>query len=306
LGRLALGALLTSLLAGTVVFVALALFLVRPMQRITRAMERFRADPSDPRASIQPSGRHDEIGRAEAELERMQADLRAALASRARLAALGEAVARINHDLRNMLTSAQMASERLAGSGDPQVAQTLPRLERALDRAIRLASNVLAFGKSEEAPPETRILRLAPVLEEAALDAGLSPQGVRLETEIAADAEVQADPEHLYRILANLLRNAREAIEAQPDRTAPGRVRVDLVVSPTETLLRIADNGPGLPDRVRERLFQPFAGSGRADGAGLGLAIARDLAKGHGGDLTLARTGPTGSEFALRLPWTGA
>ena len=121
------------------------------MQRITRSMERFRADPEDPAARLPPSGRRDEIGRAEAELDRMQADLRAALASRARLAALGEAVAKINHEMRNMLTSAQMASERLAASGDPVVARALPRLERALDRAVTLAANVLAFGKQRGA-----------------------------------------------------------------------------------------------------------------------------------------------------------
>ncbi|HEX6867043.1 MAG TPA: histidine kinase dimerization/phospho-acceptor domain-containing protein, partial [Caulobacteraceae bacterium] len=132
--------------AGALVYLSLNSFLVRPMQRITRAMERFRADPENPKARVDPSGRDDEIGRAEAELARMQADLVLALNSRARLAQLGEAVAKINHDLRNMLTSAQIASERLAESGDPHVTQALPRLERALDRAITLASDVLAFG----------------------------------------------------------------------------------------------------------------------------------------------------------------
>ncbi len=302
LGRLVLGALLTSILAGAVVYGSLILFLVRPMQRITRAMERFGADPTDPRASIQPSGRQDEIGRAEAELERMQADLRAALASRARLAALGEAVAKINHDLRNMLTSAQMASERLSGSGDPVVAQTLPRLERALDRAIRLAANVLAFGKSEEPPPDVRPVPLRAALEEAALDAGLNEETIRIETDIASDQVVQADPEQLYRILANLLRNAREAIEGQTGRTAPGRVLASLRDDPIFSILEIADNGPGLPEKTRERLFQPFSGSTRAEGAGLGLAIARELAKGHGGELTLVRSAPDGATFELRLP----
>ena len=121
--------------AGLLVYLSLNLFLVRPMQRITGSMERFRANPDDPAARIKPSHRRDEIGRAEVELDRMQADLKTALNSRARLAALGEAVAKINHDLRNMLTSAQIASERLALSGDPSVAAALPRLERALDRA---------------------------------------------------------------------------------------------------------------------------------------------------------------------------
>lgn len=140
-------------LAGLIVYVALNLFLVRPMQRITFAMERFRADPDDPAARVQLSGRRDEIGRAETELDRMQADVRVALNARARLAALGEAVAKINHDLKNMLTSAQLASERLAASKDPKVSQALPRLERALDRAVKLAADVLVYGKTQEAAP---------------------------------------------------------------------------------------------------------------------------------------------------------
>ena len=115
LGLSAIAAFISSWPAA-LVYLSLNALLVRPMQRITRAMERFRADPEDPAAHVHLSGRRDEIGRAEAELDRMQADLRVALSSRARLAALGEAVAKINHDLRNMLTSAQIASERLAQS----------------------------------------------------------------------------------------------------------------------------------------------------------------------------------------------
>ena len=151
--KLFLVAAFVSTAAGVLVYLTLNFFLVRPMQRITKSMERFRADPEDPEAQIQLSGRRDEVGRAEAALDRMQADLRVALNARARLAALGEAVAKINHDLKNMLTSAQIASERLATSQDPKVSQALPRLERALDRAVKLASGVLAYGKTQEAAP---------------------------------------------------------------------------------------------------------------------------------------------------------
>ncbi|MDR3511847.1 MAG: HAMP domain-containing sensor histidine kinase [Caulobacteraceae bacterium] len=291
-----------SIVAGGLVYLSLNALLVRPMQRITLAMERFRADPEDPAAHVHLSGRRDEIGRAEAELDRMQADLRVALSSRARLAALGEAVAKINHDLRNMLTSAQIASERLAQSGDPKVAQALPRLERALDRAVHLASDVLAYGKSDEAAPSPVPLHLLAVLEAAAEDAGLTAEGVRLEAAVRADERVSADPEQLHRILVNLLRNAREAILAEPDREGRGRVRVSQERAEGATVITIADSGPGVPERLRERLFQPFTGSGRPGGAGLGLAIARELAQGHGGDLVLKASGPEGAVFELRLP----
>ena len=289
-------------LAGVIVYFALNLFLVRPMQRITFAMERFRADPEDPAAQIELSGRRDEIGRAEAELDRMQADLRTALNSRARLAALGEAVAKINHDLKNMLTSAQLASERLAASKDPTVSQALPRLERALDRAVKLASDVLVYGKTQEAAPEPQTVDLAEALREAAAEARLPDSPAKLASKVAAGDQVTADPDQLHRILVNLLRNARQAIEHQTGRTGPGRVEVSLETVGGASLIRISDDGPGVPERIRERLFQPFAGSGRPDSTGLGLAIARELAQGHGGDLTLSVTGAEGTVFELRLP----
>lgn len=302
LSRLVLVIAFVAALAGLLVYLSLNLFLVRPMQRITYAMERFRANPDDPEARLALSGRQDEVGRAEAELERMQADLRAALNSRARLAALGEAVAKINHDLRNMLTSAQMASERLAELKDPTVRQALPRLERALNRAVKLATDVLTYGKTEEQAPDVREVGLAAALADAAEEARLGPDGVALASEVGPQDVVTADPEQLHRMLANLLRNARQAIEAQEARAGPGVIAVSLRRQDGFSVVRVADNGPGVPERSLARLFQPFAGSTRPGGAGLGLAIARELATGHGGDLVLARTGPEGAVFELRLP----
>jgi signal transduction histidine kinase len=300
--ELLLGAILTSVMAGALVYLFLTFFLIRPIQRITRSMERFRADPDDPAAHLPPSGRHDEIGRAEVELDRMQFDLSAALASRARLAALGEAVAKINHEMRNMLTSAQLASERLATSGDPVVARTLPRLERALERAVTLAANVLAFGRSEEPPPAPKPVPLRAALETAAEDALLADEGVRLATAIDDAAQVSADPDQLHRILVNLMRNAREAIDGAPGKHGAGTVSASLTVSDGLSVIRLSDDGPGLPERAQANLFQPFASSTRRGGAGLGLAISRELAQAHGGDLVLVETGPAGTVFDLRLP----
>ena len=302
LGELLIGALFTSAMAGGLVYLSLNFFLVRPMQRITRAMERFRADPEDPAARLAPSGRRDEIGRAEEELDRMQADLRAALASRARLAALGEAVAKINHEMRNMLTSAQIASERLAASGDPAMARVMQVLDRALDRAVTLATNVLAFGRSEEPAPASRPVPLRQALEAAAEDALLRPKGVRLETDIDPQQLLTADPDQFHRVLVNLMSNSREAIDGDAGRGGVGRVRVSLIVEDGASVVRLADDGPGLPERAQANLFQPFTGSARRGGTGLGLAIARELAQAHGGDLVLVETGPKGTVFDLRLP----
>jgi signal transduction histidine kinase len=300
--RLLAIAAFTSVMAGAVVYLSLNLLLVRPMLRITRSMEHFRADPDDQRAHIKPSGRRDEIGRAERELDRMQIDLRAALSSRARLAALGQAVAKINHDLRNMLTSAQLASERMAASGDPKVAQALPRLERALERAVKLASDVLAFGKSDEAAPQKQTVALRAALEAAGQDAGLTPEGVSLDIAFTGTPDVFADPEQLHRILVNLLANARQAIDQVGARGGVGKVTAGYAVDGLSDVLRLADDGPGLPERARAHIFQPFAGAARSGGTGLGLAIARELAQGHGGELALAESGPQGTVFELRLP----
>lgn len=294
--------LVISVTAGGLVYLALVAFIVRPMRRVAQLIERFRADPESADGAPPQVSRRDEIGRVEAELVTMQEEVRQALRSRARLAALGEAVAKINHDLRNMLTSAQIASERLVGSGDPKVAAALPRLERALDRALSLAQNVLTYGRSEEPPPAVRRFRLAPAVEAAAEDAGLTAEGVRLDSEAPPNFQVEADPDQLHRILVNLMRNARQAVEGVADRKGRGAVRVSAGREGRETVIRVIDDGPGLPERAQERLFQPFAGSARPGGAGLGLAISRELAQAHGGVLTLVETGPQGSTFEIRLP----
>ncbi len=289
-----------SAVAGILVYFSLATFLVRPMRRITESMERFREHPEDPAARLVLSGRRDEIGRAETELSRMQDELRTALQSQARLAQLGQAVAKINHDLRNMLTSAQMASERIAGSGDPRVAQALPRLERALNRAVKLAEDVLAYGSSDEAAPQVRSVDLAVAADVAAEDARLTPEAVALVIALPKKFALSADPDQFHRILVNLFRNAREAMEGNGRNT--GEVRLTAERKEGRAIVRITDNGPGVPERARDRLFEPFVGSGRPGGAGLGLAIARDLVRGHGGELSLAETGPSGAVFELVMP----
>jgi signal transduction histidine kinase len=296
--------LLISATAGALLYGGLALLVLRPLRRVTRSMERFAADPeSDPET---PSDRHDEIGRVERELARMQEEVRQSLRSRARLVALGEAVAKINHDLRNMLTSAQMASERLAASPDPAVAKALPRLERALGRAAALSRNVLEYGKSEEpAPQKTRVV-LTQALTLAAEDAGLDPDGVRLVKQLPPRFAVEADPDQLYRILVNLMRNARQAIESDPgrapERRGKGAITISAFAEDGVSVVRIADDGPGIPARLAQRLFEPFVSSKTSEGTGLGLTISRELAALHGGELRLVNGAEGGAVFELRLP----
>lgn len=294
-----------SLAAGAMLYAALAFLVLRPLGRVTRSIERFAADPETPTET--PSNRRDEIGRVERELARMQEEVRQSLRSRARLATLGEAVAKINHDLRNMLTSAQIASDRMADSPDPHVAKAMPRLERALGRAAALTRNVLDYGKTAEPEPQATRLPLAPALNAAAEDAGLEAGGVRLVRVLPARFAVMADPDQLHRILVNLMRNARQAIEGDnlrpATRSGRGLIRVLAEKKNGMAVIRIVDDGPGIPERLAGKLFDAFvSGGGQGGGTGLGLTISRELAAGHGGDLRLIETGPQGTTFELSLP----
>lgn len=292
--------------AGLMVFYGLLFAIVRPIKGLTTNITRFKLNPEDRSLTTKPSGRKDEIGQIESELYLMQEEVRHALSSRARLAALGQAVSKINHDLRNMLTSAQMASERLSHSDDPMVAKALPRLERALDRALGLAQNVLNYGRSDEAEPVLKIVRLRDLAVSAAEDAGLvmakSAKGVRFSLKAARGFSLEVDPDQLHRLLVNMMRNARQAIERQPKPGQIGRVTLEAILLPAEVILRLSDNGPGIAVKLKDKLFQPFAGTSTPGGTGLGLAIARELAKLHGGDVILVSTGPKGSVFEISFP----
>ncbi|MNQ50595.1 Sensor protein FixL [compost metagenome] len=292
--------LLIAVVAGGLLYASLSFLVLAPLRRVTRSIERFAADPESPAET--PSDRHDEIGRVERELARMQEEVRQSLRSRARLVALGEAVAKINHDLRNMLTSAQMASERLSSSSDPLVAKALPRLERALGRAAALARNVLEYGKSEEAAPQLQKMLLARAVAVAAEDAGLEDDRVRLIRDLPARLTVNADSDQLHRILVNLMRNARQAIESDPARDKKGQIRVWAETRDGVVAIQITDDGPGIPERLAGRLFEPFVSGRASEGTGLGLTISRELAANHGGELRLLDTGPEGTTFELRLP----
>ena len=294
---------LIALVAGGLLWLGLSFLVLQPLQRVTRSIERFAADPEG--VVDTPSDRHDEIGRVERELARMQEEVRQSLRARARLVALGEAVAKINHDLRNMLTSAQIASERLSSSSDPLVAKALPRLERALGRAANLARNVLEYGKSEEPMPERRRLLLARAVAAAAEDAGLSDEGVRLVTDLPSRFVVSADPDQLHRIFVNLMRNARQAIETVND-DRHGQISISAREEGDFAIIDIRDNGPGIPERLAGRLFEPFVSGSKTDGTGLGLTISQELAANHGGAVRLVETGPEGAAFELRLPRAGS
>lgn len=292
--------IMISLITAALVYFAISALLVRPMMRLSRNMLRFGENPEDASRIITPSGRSDEIGTAERELAHMQRQLAQALIQKNRLAQLGLAVSKISHDLRNMLANAQLISDRLTAIPDPTVQQFAPKLIASLDRAINFCNTSLRFGRAEEAEPRRELMRLKPLLEEVAEGLGLSPEG-KISWIVDADEQllIDADHEHLFRVLSNLTRNAMQAIESHADGT--GEIHVKAWRDGRKVFIEMSDNGPGIPEHTRKKLFRPFQASTRKDGSGLGLAIASELVGVHGGKLVLLDT-PIGATFLIELP----
>src|SRR5499426_697761 len=276
-----------SCITAMLVFFALHYLLVRPMWRITGNMVAFRADPENPSRIIAESGRQDEIGTAEQELGAMQRELASMLHQQSRLAALGLAVSKINHDLRNLLASAQLFSDQLSTSPDPKVQRFAPKLMRALERAIAFCQSTLSYGGAQEAPPERKTIEVEPLIEEVheALGLGLD---IPIRWIVAAERglTVEADHDQLFRVLVNLARNAMQALETRGARDpARDQIRITGRREGSVAVIEVSDTGPGVPEKAQAHLFQAFQGSARSGGTGLGLAIAAELVRAHGGEI---------------------
>ncbi len=296
---------LISLVSAALVYLSIYWLIARPIERLSRNMQAFGRNPEDKSRIITPSGRHDEIGTAETELKSMQQELSSLLAQRARLAELGLAVSKINHDLRNMLSSAQLISDRLTAIPDATVQRFAPKLIASLDRAIGFCNETLQFGKPAETTPRRELLLLAPVVEEVGDGLGLPRDGqIEYIADFDATLRVDADPDHLFRIVSNLVRNAVQALEHQAEThpaSGPGRITITARRESRRTTIEVRDNGPGIPDKARATLFRAFQVSTRKGGTGLGLAISAELAAAHGGSLRLLDT-RNGAAFTLEIP----
>lgn len=294
--------IIISVITAALVYFALSALLVRPMQQLASNMQRFSERPEDASRIISPSDRQDEIGTAERELAHMQSELHQLLNHRSRLAALGLAVSKINHDLRNLLANTQLLSDRLVSSPDPTVQSFAPKLIASLDRAIAFCNDTLRFGRAEEPAPRRELIKLRPLVEEVGDGLGLSTTTrIMLVVAIDDDLQIDADRDQLYRVLSNLTRNSLQAIEAHRG-DGPGTITLVARRGAGMTHIRLSDTGPGVPERARAHLFQAFQGSARKGGTGLGLTIARELVVAHGGDLRLAESTERGAVFEIDLP----
>ncbi len=287
-------------------YISIRTFVVAPMQRVIRSMSDYAENPQDANRIITPKSTIKELRAAEEALNKMQTDLTGLLRQKDRLAQLGGSVARISHDLRNMLTTASMLADRMEMSKDPSVQRAAPKLVNSISRAINLCESTLTFGKAEEPPPKLAPLRVAALVEDVIENEKLAlgdGADVTFLTDVPPKLSLRADGEQIFRVLSNLVRNARQAIEATKQ---PGVI--EILAKPSEqdgksgVAIRIGDTGPGLPAKAREHLFEAFQGGARKGGVGLGLAIAAELVRGHGGHLELIRSDSDGTEFRIWLP----
>lgn len=299
--RILLLSAVISIITAVLLFLAVRWLLVQPISRVVGSMKAYARAPEDARGVITPGSSITELREAEETLALMQTQLTSALRQKERLAGLGGAVAKVSHDLRNILTSAQLFTDRLETSQDPMVTRMAPKLVNSISRAINLCESTLAYGKAEEPAPRLSRFALldivADVFDSERLAAG--DADISFSEDVRAGFQLRADPEQLYRVIANLVRNARQAIVTS---AKPGEISVQAEETDDAVLISINDTGPGLPPKALEHLFTPFQGGATKGGSGLGLTIAAELIRGHGGTLALTHSSKDGTSFLITLP----
>ena len=301
--NIALLSLLVSAITAGLVFGAIHALMIRPIRDVRKSMLAFASSPEDPESIVRVSGRKDELGVAERELAGMQTQLQRILGEQKHLADLGLAVSKINHDMRNILASAQLISDRLRRVKDPTVQTFAPKLLRALDRAVAYSEGVLAYGRTQEPAPVRRRLRLRQLVEEVQGMLGLDTStGIEFENLVEPAFEVDADSEQLFRVLTNLGRNAMQAMQSDSESALVRRLTISGERTGAVCTILVSDTGPGLPQKARENLFSAFRGSARSGGTGLGLAIANELVRAHGGTIRLVESVSGRTVFAITIP----
>ncbi|MEM7291602.1 MAG: HAMP domain-containing sensor histidine kinase [Pseudomonadota bacterium] len=290
-----------SVMVGVMLFFAIRALIGQPIARIVRHIQRFQSAPEDKRQIITPGAAITEFYHAEVALAEMETQLSDNLAERKRMVSLGEAVSKISHDLRNMLTTAQLLADRMEMSDDPRVQRVAPKLVSSLSKAVNLCERTLSFGKAEEPAPELAKFNLYQMIEEVvqAEELAIGEEPIKIVVEVPKRMSIWADREQIFRVVSNIVRNARQVLMA---RNGTGEIKVKALDKMSSWGIVISDDGPGMPQKARTNMFMPFKGSARAGGSGLGLAIASELVANHDGSLILQYSGVQGTAFEITLP----
>ena len=245
----------------------------------------------------------DEVAEVSEAFDRMRGNLLTTqrnLLESERLATIGRMASSISHDLRHSLAAVVANAEFLCESGltPDQREELYQEVRIAVNQMTDLIDSLLEFSRTRESLRPT-YGNLTESVQHALQSIQVRPEFHQVGIEFVGDSNIEGwfDYKKLERALYNLLLNACEAVSP-----SSGRINVDLRAVANGVEIRVSDNGRGIPEFIRDRLFQPFVSAGKENGTGLGLTVVQKIVQDHGGDVTVEQTSDQGTIFKVVLP----
>ncbi len=272
-------------LLGIILYFVIRRFYVAPLNTLTSTLTAFAKDPTTARPPSKALHINKEFQDAATALVDLQRNTITEMRQRDRLADIGEAVAKINHDIRNVLSSATLVADALLNSQDKQVKRTAPHVVRSLEQAVDLCQSMMDYLVAVP-DPQLSTFSMRDITNELT-------DSSKMQITYSGPAKIHADRKMMQRIFLNLARNSINA--------GATKLHIDIWRAGHLGIIDISDNGHGIPRQQWDGLFQAFKSHGRG-GTGLGLAITQDLVAAQGGHVKLSRSNENGTEFRIQLP----
>jgi signal transduction histidine kinase len=295
---LALG--LTAVLAGSLLVFLISHTFTRPLENLVAGVRAL--EQGDYAYPLQAQG-GDEVAEVTGTFDRMRKNLQKTqreLLDSERLATIGRMASSISHDLRHSLAAVIANAEFLCESNltPGQREDLYAEIRIAVNQMTELIESLLEFSRTRESlRPTYGDVRSA--VDRAVQGVKAHPEFQRIRVRISCEGPTEGwfDFKKLERALLNLLLNACEVVPAES-----GKIDIELKRKGESLEIRIEDNGPGIAEAVRDRLFEPFVSHGKENGTGMGLTVVQKILQDHGGDITVERTSASGTTFRVNIP----
>ena len=295
---LALG--LTAVLAGSLLVFLISHTFTRPLEDLVAGVRAL--EQGDYAYPLQAHG-GDEVAEVTGTFDRMRKNLQKTqreLLDAERLATIGRMASSISHDLRHSLAAVIANAEFLCESNltPGQREDLYSEIRIAVNQMTELIESLLEFSRTRESlRPTYGDVRSA--VDRAVQDVKAHPEFQRIRIRISCEGPTEGwfDFKKLERALLNLLLNACEVVPAES-----GKIDIELKRKGESLEIRIEDNGPGIAEAVRDRLFEPFVSHGKENGTGMGLTVVQKILQDHGGDITVEQTSASGTTFRVNIP----
>ena len=295
---LALG--LTAVLAGSLLVFLISHTFTRPLENLVAGVQAL--EQGDFAYPLQARG-GDEVAEVTGTFDRMRKNLQKThreLLDAERLATIGRMASSISHDLRHSLAAVVANAEFLCESNltPGQREDLYAEIRIAVNQMTDLIESLLEFSRTRESlRPSYGDVRSA--VDRAVQGVKAHPEFQRIRIRISGEGSTEGwfDFKKLERALLNLLLNACEVVPAES-----GKIDIGLRRKGESLEIRIEDNGPGIADAVRDRLFEPFVSHGKENGTGMGLTVVQKILQDHGGDVAVEQTSASGTTFRVNIP----